>query len=106
MNRLIPIAVAAIVLCFGAGSATADSATADKAGTQSWQGLSTQSSQTITFTEGWFKHEVLELGYKCKKRCKKKCKRKYKKCKRKYAKKYCKHKKRKCKRKCKRRCRY
>ncbi len=108
MKRLIPIALAAIVLSFGAGDVAADTGEA-----QSWQNNIHQSSAsasasapaTITFTEGWFEQEVLELGNRCYKHCKKKCKRKYKKCKRKFAKKYCKHKKRKCKRKCKRRCR-
>jgi hypothetical protein len=101
MKRLILIAVAAIVLSFGAGSVTAKAGDAP-----SWQDNIPQSSLTITFTEGWFESEVLELGNKCFKRCKKKCKRKYKRCKRKFGKKYCKNKKRKCKKKCRRRCRY
>ncbi len=101
MKRLIPIAVAAIVLGFGAGSVAADSVK-----TQSIQDLGTTSSLHVTFTEGWFERDVVELGRKCFKRCKRNCKWKYKKCKRKYAKRKCKRKKRKCKRKCRRRCRY
>lgn len=103
MKRLIPIAVAAVMLSFGAGSAAADTGTTH----QGWQALGTSSSLVITFTEGWFEREITELGpRKCFKRCKRQCKWKYKRCKRKFGKKYCKRKKRKCKRKCRRRCRY
>lgn len=103
MKRLILIAVAAVVLSFGAGSVAADNGNAQPA----FGDLGTSSSLMITFTEGWFEREVTELGpRKCFKRCKKNCKWKYKRCKRKYGKAYCKAKRRKCKRRCRRRCRY
>lgn len=104
MKRLIPLAVAAMVLCFGAGSAAADTGTAQA----NIQELGTNSSLVVTFTEGWFEREITPLrrGRKCFKRCKYKCKRQYKQCKRVYGKHKCKRKKRKCKKRCRRRCSY
>ena len=105
MKRLIPIAVAAMVLTFGVGSAAADTGEAQP----NVQELGTSSSLFVTFTEGWFEREITPLrrrAKRCFKRCKHKCKRKYKRCKRAgYGKHKCKRKKRKCKSRCRRRCR-
>jgi len=104
MKRLILVAVAAMVLSFGAGSVAANSSHGQAAG---FADLGSSSSLVITFTEGWFEREVTQLGpRKCFKRCKENCKWDYKRCKRKYGKNYCKNKKHKCKRRCRRRCQY
>ncbi len=71
MKRLIPLAVAAMVLSFGAGSASADTGNAQP----NVQELGTSSTLFVTFTEGWFEREVTpqrRWKKKCRKRCKKK----------------------------------